>query len=462
MRLPIIVGIPSYKLSSTTKNFLQSIFPIGIILFSKNIQSKEQLAQLISDIKNFDPELLISIDFEGGAIHRFSPDIPVVASAKAMSRPFYWQNIQQNIEYMAQTLSFFGIDINFAPVLDIVREDTDLVLQNRGFFPDPQLITYYNEIFWQAHQKYGVHSSVKHFAGLSKISQDPHTKVTLFEGTSEDFELGLSCYQKLPEDVWMQSVMTSHIIYPHLDELPVTFSSSILSKYLRQEIGFQGIVFTDCLEMKASSTLYPPAQIATKALQAGHDILISSGQIFDISYCQELAVGIKNYLQQQPLKAKQLEHRISLWKEALQKQKTNTNNLPDYKQVVEHNKIFIEKKIYSSIKKIGEFHLFYSEQQGDILAKFQQEFPLVNSSLIAIEKQEVVDLQEKTLVLVLDGASSSEEKDFLLKQLALAKQVLIISINTMSNFLCNEQWILWGKNHLLLDSLLALFLEKTK
>ena len=457
MRLPIIVGFSDYELSSTTKNFLQNIEPLGVILFSKNIASKEQLLKLISSLRAFDAGLLISIDFEGGAIHRFSEDIPVPASAKAISRTINWEKVQQNIEFMAQTLSFFDIDINFAPVVDIVREDTNQVLENRGFFPDPQLITYYNKIFWQIHQKYGVHTSVKHFAGLAKITQDPHSKESIFNGTPADFELGLNCYSSLPENPFSQSVMTSHVIYPQLDDIPVTFSSKILSKYLREKMNFEGIVFTDCLEMKASSSLYPPEQIAIKVLQTGHDILLSSGQIKDSSFSQKLAVGMRAYFQKEPQKAKQLEEKILYWKSELQKHKTKINYLPDYKEVMKLNKSFIEKIKRKTIKKITNFHIIAPDNKFDILTKFHQKFPSLSSSK---PLEPLLDFKKKTLVIVIDNYCQKEYRDFFVEKIATAYQVLVIAVSTKSNFLYNEEWILWGKNHLILDCLLELFLEK--
>jgi beta-N-acetylhexosaminidase len=469
MRLPIIVGFPGYKLSTTSKEFLQSICPLGVILFSKNIQKKSQLLELIAELRAFDPEILIAIDYEGGGVCRFSADIPVVASPKAMSRKMDWEQIETSIKIMAQSLCFFDIDLNFAPVLDIVRANSAKVIQNRGFFPDPQLIRYYNKIFYKIHQKYGVHTVAKHFAGLSKISQDPHKEQSIFEGNMADFELGLDCYKDLPQNYFEQSIMTSHIIYPELDDkLPTTFSPVILARHLRGMLQYQGIVFTDCLEMGASSDLSEPEQIALKALEAGHDVLVSSGQIKDSDFCLQLVAGIRNYLKANPQKSAALFEKIKNWRGELQKHKTQIAELPKYEEVVQLNKNFIERKISSNIEKIEDFRLVAVATQADVVKKFKQHFPKLNSAffdeLAALEKK-----PNQTLVLVIDEQVHSNEKlqEQILRLKQTAKNILVVAISTSLSIpgedtIFDEEWILWGKNHLLLDSLLALFKEKVK
>ena len=118
MRSPLILGFDGCFLSKETTNLWKQIKPLGTILFQKNIKNKEQLKELISQIKNFDPEILIVIDYEGGVVNRFSEDIPVIASTKSMGRTFHWENIEQAVRFMAETLNYFGFHINLAPVLD--------------------------------------------------------------------------------------------------------------------------------------------------------------------------------------------------------------------------------------------------------------------------------------------------------------------------------------------------------
>ena len=462
MFLPIFIGIYGYTLTSETKNFLQEKCPLGIILFSNNIKSKEQLLELIADIRNFNSKILIAIDYEGGSVHRFSEDIPVIASSKAMSRKIYWEKISKNIEVMAKTLAFFDIDINFSPVLDIVRQDTNKALQNRGFFPDWQLISYYNKIFYQIHSEYGVHTTTKHFAGLSHIDTDPHTNKCTFEGNLDDFELGLKCYESLCEEPLAQSVMTSHTFYSFLDEKnPLTFSSKILSKYLKEKLQFQGIVFSDCLEMKASSNFYPPEKIAAAALQSGHDILISSGQIEKRNFCEKIIKGIENYFQSYPKEKERRMEKINNWQEKILQGKKKIDTLPDYNFVVKLNKDFIERKIVSTIEKISKGHLVAMPSQLDILQKIKSSFLSWSSSQVF---SDFVDLEDKVLILILDEEIKQDEKlkEFFAKLSARAKQILVIAVSFSADIPCNEQLILWGKNHLVIASLVAILKDKEK
>ena len=460
MFLPIFIGIDGYTLTSETKKLLQEKHPIGVILFSNNIKSKEQLLDLIVQIRNFNSKILIAIDYEGGNIHRFSEDIPVIASPKAMSRKIHWDKISKNIEVMAKTLAFFDIDINLSPVLDIVRHDTNKALQNRGFFPDWQLISYYNKIFYQIHNQYGVHTTAKHFAGLSHITTDPHTNKSTFNGTLDDFELGVKCYESLDDEPFSQSVMTSHIFYSFLDENnPLTFSNKILSKYLKGRLQFEGIIFSDCLEMKASSSLYPPEKIAEKALESGHDVLISSAQIESINFCKSIIKGIENYFQLNPKEKEQRIQKLKNWQEKIFQGKQKIDALPDYNEVVRLNKDFIEKKITSKIQKIDKGHLVAIPSQLDILQKIKSKFSSWSSSQIF---DDFTGLEDKVVILILDaGVEKDEElKKNFVDISEKAGQVLVIAISSSLDIPCNEQWILWGKNYLFIDSLVASLKDK--
>ena len=461
MRLPIILGFSGYRLTTAITSLLKDTQALGVILFSNNIKDKQQLRELILDLRNFDPEILIAIDCEGGAICRFSRDIPVIASAKAMGRECNWGQIKQNLEIMAQTLSFFDIDLNFAPVLDLENKDAAQVIQNRGFFPDPQLIRHYNDIFVSAHQKYGVHTVAKHFFGLAKIKQDPHSFCSVYEGTEQDLAMEFSCYQGfLEKEVTLeQSIMTSHILVPSLDtKEPITFSSSIVQTYLRNKLQFKGIVFSDCLEMAASSKLYNPSDIAQKTLLANHDILLSSGQIKPPSFMRALAKGLQSYLLKEPEQAMVLANKIKFWREKIKENKVKTTSLPDYCQTVQLNKIFVEKKIYFCIKKITDFQLVASAEHSDIIEKFRENFPQLEVS----DPAAAVDLQQKTLVLVVSDTLLNHEQLYkkITNLISAASQTLILAVSTSAYLTCNEEWILWGKNHLMLDALLELFKEK--
>ena len=147
MRLPLILGFDGYILPKETTNLWKKIKPLGTILFKKNIKNKQQLKNLIQQIKDFDSEMLLAIDYEGGVVNRFSEDIPIIASAKNMGRTFQWDRIEQSFYVMAKTLNYFGFHINLAPVLDFEGIPISPAIQNRGFFPDYQLINEYNRVF---------------------------------------------------------------------------------------------------------------------------------------------------------------------------------------------------------------------------------------------------------------------------------------------------------------------------
>ena len=325
MRLPIFLGFSGYSLSKKTIEFWEKVNPIGTILFQSNIKNKQQLAQLTLQIKEIFPEMLLAIDAEGGAINRFSDDIPAITSAKSMGRKINWDFIQQSLQLLAEVLANFHFDINLAPVLDLETEQSSPAIRNRGFFPDSQLINEYNRIFVEQHNNKGIYCVGKHFPGLYKITQDPHYQQSIFEGNNNDLELSLDCYTNLLEQP-LQGIMTSHILYPELDNKQATISNKIATELLQNKLKFQGMLFTDCLEMSAISNLASPDVIAYQTLEAGHHLLISSYQLKkELSFQEKLVEGIKKFIEKNPTKADYLQNKINQWQELILANKSFKN-----------------------------------------------------------------------------------------------------------------------------------------
>ena len=467
MRSPLILGFDGCFLSKETTNLWKQIKPLGTILFQKNIKNKEQLKELISQIKNFDPEILIVIDYEGGVVNRFSEDIPVIASTKSMGRTFHWENIEQAVRFMAETLNYFGFHINLAPVLDFEGKLSSPAIQDRGFYPDNQLISEYNKIFVEQHTELGVYCVGKHFPGLYKVSQDPHKEESSFAGTTDDLELSVSCYQDLFTQE-SQGVMSSHIFYPELDEEnPATFSKKIIQSYLKDKLGFKGLVFSDCLEMKGIADKMSPEMIAKKTLAAGHDILISCYQFKkDMAFQQALANGIKDYFEDAPELGEKHQKKITPWHKKQLESEVKVEKLPSNKEVIKINRSFIDKRIFKQMSEIDSFVIFTTEKEKNekSISKALQKLP----QFFGQQKiQENIELKEKmlkgqSLVFILDKQPTEELLGFMTSLVKLAKQSLVISISFQlaSNLPIGEQWILWGKNHSVVDSLVDAFQAK--
>ncbi len=474
MYLPLILGFDGYSLPKETIVFWKAIKPIGTILFQKNIKNKNQLKELICQIKNFDPEILLIIDYEGGVVIRFSEDIPVIASAKSMGKTFHWQHIKQAVQSIAETLNYFGFHINLAPVLDFEGFPVSPAIQNRGFFPDSQLINEYNRIFVEQHRELGIYCVGKHFPGLYKVVQDPHKEKSCFEGNTDDLELSISCYQDLLIQE-QQGVMSSHVFYPELDEENLaTFSAKIIQNYLKDKLGFRGLIFSDCLEMRGISQRMSPEMIAKKTLGAGHDILISCYQFKkEMAFHKGLVDGIKGYFQENEEIAGIRQKKIVAWQKKLLEGKVKDTPLPDSKEVIQINRNFIDRRIFKQIAMIDSFVILTTEKEENeksiskALQKQPQFFSQQSLNLQKIlEKNHFQQLKElvkgRSIVFILDKQLAQELLEPLKAILKLAKQTLVISISfhLESNLAIGEEWILWGKNHSTVASLVDFFKDK--
>ena len=450
MRLPLILGFDGYILPKETTNLWKKIKPLGTILFKKNIKNKQQLKNLIQQIKDFDSEMLLAIDYEGGVVNRFSEDIPIIASAKNMGRTFQWDRIEQSFYVMAKTLNYFGFHINLAPVLDFEGIPISPAIQNRGFFPDYQLINEYNRVFEgipispvfvEQHSRLGIYSVGKHFPGLYKVIQDPHKEKSYFAGSMDDLELSISCYQNLLTQE-SQGVMSSHIFYPELDkENPATFSAKIIQNQLKNKLGFKGLIFSDCLEMKAIADTMPPEMIAKKTLAAGHDILISCFQFKkEMAFQQALADGIKDYFQENSELAADHQKKIIALQKYLSENKTTGIQLPDAKEVIKLNSSFIDRRVFKQISNIDSFILFTMEKEENekSISKALQQLPqFFNQPSLDLQKilekpyfeQLKKTVKGQILVFILDQQPSSELLESMETIIKLAKQNLVISIS---------------------------------
>ncbi|MCB0637808.1 MAG: glycoside hydrolase family 3 protein [Lewinella sp.] len=259
----------------------------GVVLFDydvpgksydRNIESPEQVALLVHDLQALAPRpLLVAIDQEGGRVMRLKPryGFPTLPSAQYLgtlndldSTAFY---ARQN----AQTLRALGINVNFAPVVDLnVNPDNPVIGgYERSFAAEPDLVTAHARRWIAAHDSLGIISVLKHFPGHGSSTSDSHVGFTDVSTTWSPTEL--LPYRTLLAEDHQLAVMTAHVFNAQLDSLyPATLSQRVIGGLLRQDIGFQGVVFSDDLQMKAVHELYDFPTIIEKSLAAGVDVLV--------------------------------------------------------------------------------------------------------------------------------------------------------------------------------------------
>ena len=272
-----MVGIPHPALDSDTRKLLQDLRPGGVILFRRNYTDPEALASLCANLHSLFPDAapLIALDHEGGRVHRLKPPFTHFPPAASVGRIDSAVLAQQVGCAMGRELRSVGIDIDFAPVLDVLTNPSNTAIGDRAFAADPQSVSLLGCALARGLREGGVIPCGKHFPGHGATLMDSHKDLPRDERGEEDLiGLDLVPFQRAIHEQ-IEMIMTAHILYPALDpDLPATLSPAIIDGLLRRRLGFQGVVVTDDLEMGAIVRHSTIEQAAVNALLAGADLLL--------------------------------------------------------------------------------------------------------------------------------------------------------------------------------------------
>ncbi len=262
----------------------------SILLYRRNIaetNTSSQLQKLIKDFQSATPiPLFISIDQEGGLVNRFDglPGFPSMPSAFFLGNKNDIETTKYYSDNIAFTLSRLGVNLNYAPVLDVYNPNCPVLgARNRCFSANPKEISKHAEQVILSHNYFQVHTMVKHFPGHGNSLSDSHLGVADVTKTWKKEEL--EPYRQLIQKGLVDAVMTAHIVNGRLDEskLPATLSKKIITGLLRDSLGFTGPVFSDDMMMQAISSQYGLEESIRLALEAGVDVLMFSNNIKGIS-----------------------------------------------------------------------------------------------------------------------------------------------------------------------------------
>jgi len=275
----LVFGIPGTVVTPEIVRHFQETHAGGLILYRINFESPDQLHKLISDLENaLGRRLLVACDHEGGRVIMFRDGITVFPSNQAIGKTGNTQLARQQGEQEGRELRRLGIDVNFAPVLDVLTEAYSPNIGIRAYGADPELVAKMGAARIAAMQVEGVSACAKHFPGLGPATLDPHLKLPVIQTTWQDMEkVHLIPFSRAMRTA-VHSIMTSHPLYPNLDaseKTPATFSRKIVYDYLRKGTGYKGVIFSDDLEMGAIREICPIGQAAVKAAEAGHDMLLA-------------------------------------------------------------------------------------------------------------------------------------------------------------------------------------------
>jgi len=268
----ITTGIPGPSLDADTRKALQEIGPAGVILFRRNVESLEQLRDLTRDLHALPSRPLVSIDHEGGRVLRVGApftDFPAAraagdaATARALGRA------------MGRELASAGIDIDFAPVLDVDSNPANPIIGDRSFSAAPEVVAKLAIAFADGMRAAGVIPCGKHFPGHGDTDCDSHLELPVVQKTRAELEAVELVPFRAAIAARFPMLMTAHVLYPSLDATrPATLSPAILGDLLRGELGFDGVLVSDDLEMRALSRNGSVADAAVASLSAGCDLLL--------------------------------------------------------------------------------------------------------------------------------------------------------------------------------------------
>ena len=275
-----MIGFNGTTLSDELKGIITNYGIGGVILFSRNIESMSQVKDLCNSlqelsIKNNKKPLLIAIDQEGGRVFRLKPPFIQYPSYGELGRTGSEDAVRSNALLMADELIEIGVSMNMAPVLDVNTNPKNPIIGDRSFSSDPNVVSRLGSCVIKTFHEKGIIAVGKHFPGHGDTFSDSHLELPVVNHGIErlegiEFKPFVNTFK-----TGLKAIMTAHVLYPALDpDYPATLSEKIISGILRKKLGFNGVVITDDLEMKAISNNYSDKISAIQSVKAGVDILL--------------------------------------------------------------------------------------------------------------------------------------------------------------------------------------------
>ncbi len=284
-----MVGVQGEALSRDERLIIEQCGFGGFVLFSHNCREPKQILSFCRALWETGTELppFIATDQEGGRVHRLPPPFTHFPPAAALGRAGSAELVYKVGLATAGELSAVGINLNFAPVLDVHSNPSNAVIGDRSFGQRPDEVIKFASPYAQGLRDGGIIPCGKHFPGHGDTAEDSHLALPIVEKSLSELKsvelppFAHACRQGI------ETLMTAHVLYRALDpELPATLSEKIVTGMLRHDLGYDGVVFSDDMEMKAISENYGDEEAAERAVRAGVDVLL---------YCHELPRAVRAF-----------------------------------------------------------------------------------------------------------------------------------------------------------------------
>ena len=272
-----MVGFMGTTVTSDLASFIKEYKPGGVILFSRNLESVEQIVELTNDLQRCSPQspLLISIDQEGGRVSRLPKGFTIFPPCELIGRCNSGELAYAVAATTAKELRAVGINMNMAPVLDVNSNPDNPVIGDRAFGSVSDVVSEMALVTAAGLQDNKVVACGKHFPGHGDTNADSHKELPVVEASRERLETVEFPPFRRAAAAGIETMMTAHVLYKALDDsLPATLSPDIITHLLREQMQYDGVVLTDDLEMHAIVDHYGPGDAAVRAFLAGCDVLL--------------------------------------------------------------------------------------------------------------------------------------------------------------------------------------------
>lgn len=266
------------RAGDTTREKLSERAVGGLIYFSQNIENAEQLTEMLSNTRSSSKyPILLAVDEEGGTVSRVAQSglAQNVGNMSEIGSTGDAVKAQEAGTTVGSYLSEFGFNMDFAPVADVIEEG-NTIIGERSFGTDTNLVASMVSAWVEGIQSTGVSACLKHFPGLGDATEDTHEGMAATEKSLEDFAARDFPVYQAGIEAGVDFVMVSHLSAPNVtgDNTPASLSEKMITEILRGQLGYDGVVITDAMNMTAITDYYTADEAAIKALQAGADMIL--------------------------------------------------------------------------------------------------------------------------------------------------------------------------------------------
>lgn len=288
---------------TATKQAIEK-YPVGgIIYMGGNIQNPTQITKMLQNVNKYSTDVIglpmfLCIDEEGGTVVRINSNtnFPVqrIGDMAAIGATGDTENAREAGEIIGSYLTEYGFNVDFAPDADVLTNNNNTVVKRRAFGSEPQLVADMASSFYKGLKSKGVCGSYKHFPGHGNTDGDTHEGFSYSTKTLDElWECELIPFEQAIEDE-VDFIMTGHLSLPNVtgNNVPASLSYEIVTGLLREEMGYEGLIITDALNMGAIANIYSSAQSCVKAIQAGNDMVLMPTDF--VSAYQGVLEAVKN------------------------------------------------------------------------------------------------------------------------------------------------------------------------